>query len=146
MTKISEDLLQGKTLKVYWFLLEHANSGVREIDRQLGFNSPSTVLYHINKLVEVGLVEKTTQDKYTAKEYVSSGILGLYLKIGPKMIPRIVFYLSFFIAFLVLYFFLLISRNPFVFYFEDFFTILISLSGIFFFTIEFYRIWTLKPL
>ena len=83
MTKISEDLLQGKTLKVYWFLLEHANSGVREIDRQLGFNSPSTVLYHINKLVEVGLVEKTTQDKYTAKEYVSSGILGLYLKIGP---------------------------------------------------------------
>ena len=146
MANTADELLQGKTLKVYWFLLEHPNSGVREIDRQLGFNSPATVLYQINKLVEGGLVEKTVQDKYIATEYVNSGILGLYLKIGSKMIPRMIFYLSFFVVSLILYFLLLFSRNPFVFYVEDFLTFLIGFSSLFFFALEFYRIWTLKPL
>ena len=146
MTNTAEELLQGKTLKVYWFLLEHPNSGIREIDRRLGFNSPATVLYQINKLVEGGLVKKTVEDKYTATEYVKSGILGLYLKIGSKMIPRMIFYLSFFVVSLILYFFLLFSRNPFIFYTEDFLAFLIGFSSIFFFALEFYRIWTLKPL
>ncbi|WP_455140437.1 hypothetical protein [Candidatus Hodarchaeum mangrovi] len=35
MAELSEELLQGKTLRIYWFLLEHPNTGIREIDRQL---------------------------------------------------------------------------------------------------------------
>ncbi len=38
--------------------------GVREAKRKLEFNSPATVLWHLDKLVEANLIEKTPQNKY----------------------------------------------------------------------------------
>ncbi|WP_455140444.1 hypothetical protein [Candidatus Hodarchaeum mangrovi] len=144
MVEISEELLQGKTLRIYWFLLEHPNTGIREMDRQLAFNSPSTVLYHVNKLFDAGLVRKV-QDKYYIVEPINKGIFSLYLKIGSRMIPRIVFYLSFLIAACILYFCIVLTRSPTIVYFEDLFTILIILLCIFFFAFEAFCIWKMKP-
>ena len=145
MAEISEELLQGKTLRIYWFLLEHPNTGIREIDRQLTFNSPSTVLYHINKLFDAGLIKKTVQDKYYVVEPINRGIFSLFLKIGSHMIPRIIFYLSFLIMVCILYFFIVITRSPSMIYFEDLFTILIIVLCIFFFSFEAFYIWKMKP-
>ncbi|MHA1450487.1 MAG: hypothetical protein ACTSP4_13850 [Candidatus Hodarchaeales archaeon] len=91
--KISE-ILKGKTYDVYWFLLTHNESGIREIQRELKFPSPSTVTYHMNKLIQAGLVKKTRNDKYIVDDIVKNGYLGLYIKIGGRMIPRIVTYIS----------------------------------------------------
>ena len=96
MEEQSDELLQGKTMKIYWFLLTHGESGIREIKRHLKISSPSTVSYHMNKLVDAGLVSKSATDKYTVEETAKTGIFGLYVKIGTRMIPRMLFYISFF--------------------------------------------------
>jgi hypothetical protein len=57
VSKDQEDVLKGRTLKVYWFMLK-AGKPVRvtDIQQKLQFSSPSLVQYHVNKLVEAGLV------------------------------------------------------------------------------------------
>jgi len=44
--------LKGKTLLVYMYLLRSTEPtvGVREVQRSLGFSSPSVSSYHLNKL------------------------------------------------------------------------------------------------
>jgi predicted DNA-binding transcriptional regulator len=54
-----EAKLRGKTLLVYWYLLKHGSPiGVRHIQRELGFSSPSIVSHHLEKLMDLGLVKK----------------------------------------------------------------------------------------
>lgn len=146
MEKESDDLLQGKTLKIYWYLLTHGESGVREIKRHLKIPSPSTVSYHISKLVDAGLVSKSETDKYLIEEKVQTGILGLYVKIGKRMIPRMVFYISFFAIGLLLYFVVIINRDSTILFTEDFLFLFFSISGLVFFSYEAYNIATMKPL
>jgi len=61
--------LQGNALRVYWMLLKsQANSvGPRDIQRKLGFSSPNLAVYHLDKLVELGLAEKTAGGYQLAK-------------------------------------------------------------------------------
>jgi len=53
-------MLKGKTLKVYWYMLQQPSRsvGVREIQRALRFSSPSVALHHLEKLEDLGLVQK----------------------------------------------------------------------------------------
>lgn len=53
--------LRGKTLRVYWYLLKHGGEhpiGVREVQRSLGFSSPSVALHHLEKLRDLKLLDK----------------------------------------------------------------------------------------
>ncbi len=146
MEEKSDELLQTKTMKIYWFLLTHDESGIREIQRDLGISSPSTVSYHINKLVNAGLVSKSTTEKYTVEETIKSGIFGLYVKIGTRMIPRMLFYLSFFTIGIIFYLLLILNRGIFYIHVEDFLFLFFIISGIIFISYETYRIWAMKPL
>lgn len=57
--------LKGKTLLVYWALLKSGQlMGVREIQRELDFSTPSLAAYHLNKLVELSLIEKSKIGSY----------------------------------------------------------------------------------
>ena len=141
-----KDLLQGKTMKIYWFLLTHGESGIREISRSLKVSSPATISYHINKLVEAGLVEKSSADKYFVGETVQSGVLGLYTKIGTLMIPRMIFYISLFVFGLIIYLLLMLSRSVPSIFVEDFLCLFFLISGVSFFSYEAYRIWSMKPI
>jgi predicted transcriptional regulator len=40
-------------------LLKNDEVGVRELQKVLGFKSPSTAKHHLDRLVELGLAEKT---------------------------------------------------------------------------------------
>lgn len=56
----------GTSLKVYIYLLARNDEvGIRELQKALGFKSPSTAKHHLDRLVELGLAEKTT-DGYKA--------------------------------------------------------------------------------
>ena len=58
-------ILKGKTLLVYWNLLKNPDPvGVRELQRQLDFSSPSLVTYHLTKLESIQLIEKTKNGQY----------------------------------------------------------------------------------
>ena len=140
-----EDMLKGKTLQIYWYLLLSGKSGVREIQKELKISSSSTVHYHLTKLLNTGLVSQDTSDKYFIEEPVKAGILGLYIKIGRRMIPRMLFYLSFFLVFGVLYILYLIM-NPNSLQIVDLLFLVLSSSGLLFFSFETYKIWKMKPL
>ena len=140
-----DELLKGKTLQIYWYLVLTGKSGVREIQKELGVSSSSTVHYHLNKLLKAGLVDQDLSDKYFVVEPVKSGILGLYIKIGRRMIPRMLFYLSFFLVCGIMYIFYLIFNSNVVQFVDGLFLVL-SFSGILFFSYETYKIWKMKPL
>ncbi|MFQ5941688.1 MAG: hypothetical protein ACE5KA_08340, partial [Nitrososphaerales archaeon] len=57
-----EQELKGKTLEVYIFMLKkNEGVGVREVQRELNFSSPSVANYHIEKLLSLKLA---SQDQY----------------------------------------------------------------------------------
>ena len=141
-----DELLHGKSLQIYWYLLSTGESGIRDIQRNLGFSSPSLVHYQINKLVSHGLVQQNeTTEKYFIAEPLKTGIFSFYVILGKKLIPRFLFYLSFLIMGLVLYLLVIFSRNPFLFYLEDFLFLSFNIVGIAFFSFEGYTVSKLKP-
>ena len=85
--------LKGKTLLVYMFLLRNTEStvGVREVQRTLGFSSPSVSSYHLSKLQELGLVENE-RGEYRLVRQVKIGVLRQFIQFGGIMLPRFLFY------------------------------------------------------
>jgi DNA-binding transcriptional ArsR family regulator len=100
----AEAQVRGTTLRVYWNVFKSEDSvGVREIQRACGLASPSTALHHLEKLRELGVVQKDEFGQYRLVEQVKVGTLRLFLKFGKLVLPRYLFYAVFFSASLVLY-------------------------------------------
>jgi hypothetical protein len=85
--------LKGKTLRVYMYLLRSANAsvGIREVQRALGFSSPTLAQYHLEKLKDLGLVRKESSSYQIALE-VKVGVLRQFLRFGTVFVPRFVLY------------------------------------------------------
>jgi len=100
-----ESELKGKTLLVYWYFLKSPTSpvGVREIQRSLRFSSPSVAAHHLEKLLSLGLVEKTNTGEYFLVQEVKVGMLRLFTKIGHFLVPRYLFYSVWLTTMLVFY-------------------------------------------
>jgi hypothetical protein len=88
-----ESELKGKTLLVYLHMIKNPDEpvGVREVQRELGFSSPSVSSYHLNKLQDLGLVENERGDYILVKE-VKVGVLKQFVTLGGVMLPRYLFY------------------------------------------------------
>jgi hypothetical protein len=99
-----ESELKGNTLRVYWMLLKSqtGTTGVREVQKSLGFSSPALASYHLTKLEELGLVGKTNGEYYLKKE-VRVGALKQFTKLGSFMLPRYSFYAALLTTLLVFY-------------------------------------------
>jgi len=102
---VIESQLKGKTLLVYWFILRSPSSsvGVREIQRTLGFSSPSVAAHHLEKLLSLGLVEKTLTGEYVLTREVKVGVLKFFMRLGRFIIPRYLFYSVWFSTMLIVY-------------------------------------------
>lgn len=89
--------LRGKTLKVYLYVLKAGKPfGVREIQRELGFSSPSVAFHHVEKLARLGIVEQSTTGDYVLTKKVDPGILQAFVNVGRFSLPRLGFYAVFF--------------------------------------------------
>jgi DNA-binding transcriptional ArsR family regulator len=99
-----ESELKGNTLRVYWTLLKSqtGTTGVREIQRTLKFSSPALASYHLAKLEELGLVEKTNGE-YRLKKEIRIGALKQFTKLGSFMMPRYSFYAALLTTLLAFY-------------------------------------------
>jgi DNA-binding MarR family transcriptional regulator len=145
--EISETLLQGKTLQVYWYIYTHNIAGIREIQKALNMSSSGTVAYQITKLLKAGIIEKTqTEEKYTIKREVEIGILRFFIRIGTKVIPRISLYLIIYILGFIVYSILALIHG------EEFITepyslllLLFLIFGTIIFIYESFKIWKLNP-
>ena len=92
----AESAIHGTTLRVYWYLFRNPKPvGVRETQRALSLSSPSTALYHLEKLRELGVTEKDAMGQYSLKEQVQVGTLKMFLKVGHLILPRYLFYAIF---------------------------------------------------
>jgi predicted DNA-binding transcriptional regulator len=102
---VLESELKGKTLLVYWYLLRQPTHtvGVREIQRALGFSSPSVAVYHLDKLGSLGVVEKTATGEYVCAGEVKTGLLRFFTRLGHFLIPRYLFYSVWFTTMLASY-------------------------------------------
>lgn len=107
--EVIESELKGKTMLVYMFMLKNPGNpvGVREVQRKLGFSSPSVSSYHLNKLMDLGLVENIHGDYQVTKE-VKVGILRQFVTFGGVMLPRFLFYAVLMTTMLITY----ILQNP----------------------------------
>jgi predicted DNA-binding transcriptional regulator len=109
--KIASDL-KGNTLRVYWYVLNASGKivGVREVQRALGFSSPTLALYHLDKLRELGLVAKDSGEYRLVKE-VKVDILKQFVKVGRIFVPRFAAYATFFTGLFVYYVVFLASQG-----------------------------------
>jgi hypothetical protein len=145
MTSPSEEeivnKLNGNTLRAYWAILNTENGliGVRELQRQLDFSSPALASYHLNKLVDLGLVINDRGDYRMVRE-VRVGVLKEYIRLGTFLLPRYVLYATMFSTLLV---FLVVNFDKVTFF--SLYALIVSLisSGISWY--EAIRIWKQRP-
>lgn len=78
------------TLKVYWFLLLQPSSRatLREVQRAMGFQSPNAAIFHLDKLSEMGLVDRTRDGIYRECERRKFGQMDWFVMVGHVLIPK----------------------------------------------------------
>jgi DNA-binding MarR family transcriptional regulator len=94
--------LNGRTLMIYFVLLNKGSTGVRELQRHLELSSPSVALYHLDKLVDLDLVEKRS-GKYELLRKADIPVLTSWVLIGRRLLPRVLFMAVFFSIFFLGY-------------------------------------------
>jgi hypothetical protein len=81
------------TWNVYLHILTSREPvGVRDVWRELKLSSPSLAQYHVNRLLELGMVAQTSEGKYVASEEKRVEALKGFLLLYGKLVPRLVFY------------------------------------------------------
>jgi SOS-response transcriptional repressor LexA len=137
-----ESELKGKTLLVYMHILKAGQEtvGVREVQRALGFSSPSVAAYHLQKLQDLGLIENAYGDYRLIKE-VKVGVLRSFVSVGGVMLPRFLFYAVLVTSMLVTF----TVSFPFIPSREYITTLLMGLVPAIVFWYETIKIWREKP-
>ena len=89
---VYEDLSEN-AFKTYVYLITRKDhcAGPREVQRALGFSSPSSALFHLNKLVERGLVREE-RGIYYINDIKKIGPLRNFFIIRNKLIPKDLIY------------------------------------------------------
>jgi len=133
--------LKGNTLRAYWALMNSKDgvSGVRELQRRLGFSSPALASYHLNKLVDMKLVVKERGDYRLVRE-VKVGVLMQFIKLGTFLLPRYVLYATLFTTLLV---YLVVKLREVTFY--SAFALVLGVLGSAIFWYEAIRVWMQRP-
>ncbi len=96
--------LKGNTLRVYWCLLEASGNSVgpRGVQKRLSFSSPALAVYHLDKLVELGLVAKS-RGAYHLLKMVEVGVLKQFMAFKGFLIPRHALYATMLTTLLLFY-------------------------------------------
>jgi hypothetical protein len=90
--------LEGNTLSVYAFVVKEGKPvGPREVMRGANLSSPSTAYRQLQKLENLGLIEKNTYGAYILKEKAS---VSGHVWVGKNLVPRLICYSLFFFGIL----------------------------------------------
>lgn len=138
-----EYALRGKDWKVYWLLLKNGHPlSVRDVQRTLGFSSPSVALHHLEQLRQLGLVVKhESEGQYSLVSEVKIGVLRHFVKLGRLLFPKYFFYAVFSTTFYAMYFLFLMQG----FTRESLFITVFGAIVLVIFWHEAVRVWSLRP-
>jgi len=138
-----ESVLKGKTLQVYWYIIRQPSQavGVRQVQRALSFSSPSIAVHHLEKLQDLGLVQKTGTGEYLLEEEVKVGVLKFFTRMGRFLVPRYLFYSVFFFTMLSAYLALCsVTQSA-----PSFYTVTFGVLAGLIFCVETVRQWRARP-
>jgi hypothetical protein len=143
-SSILESELKGKTLLVYWYLVQQPSHtvGIREVQRALGFSSPSIAVHHLEKLQNLGLLQKKVTGEYVLEEVVKVGILRFFMQMGRFVVPRYFFYSVLFSTMLAAYLALCLLGQL----FPSFYALVFGTIAAIIFWFETVRLWRAKPI
>jgi hypothetical protein len=98
VTNEVNEALEGNTLNVYAYAVKEGRPvGPRDVMRGANLSSPSVAYRQLQKLENLGLMEKNQYGEYVVKEKTS---ISGHLWIGRNLVPRLVFYSFFFMGIL----------------------------------------------
>ena len=134
--------LKGTTLRVYWHLIRSGKpTTIRRLQRSLGLSSPSVASYHLEKLMDMDLVKKNVSGDYELKKTVSLEAMSSFVRISHLMIPRYMFYTTFFFTLLIVFIVGYASSLS----QQGVFALVFGVSGLIITGYETWRQWRLKP-
>ncbi len=125
--------LRGKTLEVYYYMVESKKNkfGVREIQRELNYSSPSIAAYHLNRLYEYQLIKKSDDGQYYIDgDPVALGALKDHVQLAGLIVPRILIYGVFSVISIIMSIFFMILKSDIYFWFGYFITINLIVLGL----------------
>lgn len=124
--------LSGVIWEVYLYILtSNEPVGVRDVWRGLSLSSPSLAQYHINNLLEAGLISQTRDGRYLAEEKAKLDVLRNFVLLRGRLISRTIFYGAFTLGLFIVY----LSVWPFKWDMRDFVVLIIctvSMVGFFY--------------
>ncbi|MDF1539708.1 MAG: helix-turn-helix domain-containing protein [Candidatus Thorarchaeota archaeon] len=134
----------GSTWRVLLALLIHRNPvGPRELARHLKMSSHSVAVYHLTKLVEYELVEKTAHGDYQISPAANLKFLDEILFVKHKVVPLTqILYAVVFTSFFFIYL-LTVGYDDSI---QSGFALAISMAAAVLFSLEAYRSWKLSGL
>jgi len=115
--------------------------GVREVQRSLGFSSPSIAVHHLERLQDLGLVTKRGTGEYVLEGEVKIGILRFFMHMGRFLVPRYLFYSVLFSTMLTVYLILCVYTQI----IPSFYALTFGLVGMLIFWVETVRLWRARP-
>ena len=99
MPKVNNEELEGITLKVYLYVAKNYGPvGTREVTRGLNLSSPSVAYRHLEKLEELGLLQKNEFGEYVVKR--KARVNG-HMWIGRRLLPKMLVYSTVFLGILI---------------------------------------------
>jgi len=102
--KTVKRVLSGVIWEVYLYILtSNEPVGVRDVWRGLKLSSPSLAQYHINHLLDMGLVAQTVDNKYVAEEKARIDVLRSFVLLRGRLISRMTFYGAFTLGLFLVY-------------------------------------------
>jgi len=128
--------LEGITLDVYWYVIKEGRPvGPRDVMKGASLSSPSVAYRHLQKLEELGLLQKNDYGEYLVKRRIN--VRG-YIWIGRRLISKMLLYAVIFMVILSTEVIILaIHFNVESYEFKVFFVLLIAVtlaaSGLFLF-------------
>ena len=137
MTKANNEELSGTTLNVYLHVVKKGKPvGPRDVMKALNLSSHSVAYRHLQKLEDLGYLQKNDYGEYKAKN--KAHVRG-YFWLGRRLLPVMWRYSLVFLAVLIVEFYVLAVHFPVETYeFKVFFLLLMLITGSAFviFTIE----------
>lgn len=106
--------IRGNTLRAYIYLLHSGASELREVQRALGFSTPSLASYHLGKLLEAGYATQDEHGRYLAVQEATGEILEGYTKMGGYVVPQLFFFAVLFTAVVGFFAYMSLFRSGYV--------------------------------
>lgn len=81
-------------MRVYWYVLEQGKGrvGVRSVQRALGFKSPSSAMFHLEKLNAASLLQRQPSGEYVLLKRNKFGVMNAFIFVADRLVPKSLFY------------------------------------------------------